>query len=464
MVTVVNEVPEWRTESTKHWDTDVPGVFVMEARTGPMHFRHPDKQGWQDLADLVVPTAGGWVARTVDHRTGFEDQYVTFERGGMTLAMRVAGLWMVDASRPLTRAYKVADASYASTSAADGVITVTDVFPGIDLRLEFDVTGMNKTFTVHSRPTLPDPVGMGWNPTSTYLAFVWDMQPSSGVAVMDRRLGRRFGPGHRASRDLYVDGYGAMLVRFVQGVAEAADGRTWPLEYVSLGSSVPFAEALSYATVSLAQFPMRVDPTSTYETTANANDAEANTNSGSWAVFTTNSSACPIGYDALDQGKGVWVYPEKRLLFRVDLTGLSGKNCDSADLSLDGCRYLGAPNFDVRVLNADYNPLSTSAVGAAGSTAGSFAYTAFSQIYPSSTARDYMSLSTPSAVGGRFGSWCDVEVRQNNGPGNQAAMLVLVNCREQGAAYAPGLRITYSDPSYGEATSKVNYGLATRMT
>lgn len=323
------EILNLRDEFAKHFETDDPRQRVAVVGPEPLHYRHPDGY-WADMADLVQSVAGGWAGVTSTVRFGVENGYLTISYAGRSMQMRPLAVVMVDRTAPATRYRKIADADYSRASKAGNTITVADIFPGVDLSVSIDSRRMSKSFTIREKPTLPDPVSLGWDPTTTYVAFVWDVNVPNGAVIRDTVTDTQVGYGYIGNHDLVVEAAGQPVVYFLAGTSTGANGRMRPVYYASINATVPFAEAMPYARTQTASYPLVVDPTTSI--------VNIGTGTGTLALndYTAVSVYASTQVTSGEYDTGAKTPPYHLLFigyFKFDLTSLAGKTVTAADIT-----------------------------------------------------------------------------------------------------------------------------------
>ncbi len=356
MANVTTEITALRTRDAKHFATDVPGTYVARVQPG-QHYRTPAGD-WDDTANFVQPVAGGWAGASLDARFGVENGYLNVTYKGRSLSMRPSAVWLVDRTAPAARSRRLAVASYASVArdAASGTVRVSDIFPGVDLSVVITPDSMSKAFTIRSKPTLPDPVALGWDPASTYLVFAWDVQKPAGAKVRVASTGAAFGAGSVVEDDLLVidPTDGSTVVTFAKGSASGANGVTRPVWYVNAGALAPFGEAIPYASTQTALYPVVVDPTTTIGVGATANDGYMTNgvpqaDNTTWLAGSYYDSKTPV----------LNVY---RGFLRFDLASLSGATISAATLYVNMTLFGTATDYlNVYRTASDWYPIANSA-------------------------------------------------------------------------------------------------------
>jgi hypothetical protein len=289
----VRELADRRSRFAKTFETG-DNAYSSVISPVPVHF--PLDGGWEDMATLVRQTPGGWAAQTDDVRFGIEDGYLTATYRGRTLSMRPTAVGMVDRTAPGSRWQRLALADYSSRERLpdSNTIRVNSIFPGVDLLFEVAEDRVSKQFIVNARPNVPDPVSLGWDPDSTYLVFVWDVNPPAGAVVRDTETLAVVGNGYIGHADLVVEAAGEPVLYMKGGTATTARGYTHPVHYIVAGANVPFGEAYSYANLMKASFPLAIDPTVTTVTPISTDFGYVNT-SGETSIQTLR-----VGDDSWD--------------------------------------------------------------------------------------------------------------------------------------------------------------------
>jgi hypothetical protein len=332
MPTLLNEIQTLRERRAKHFETDVPGEYVARLSFADVHYEKPDGS-WDDVANMVQATATGWAADTKDVRFAIESGFLSISYKGRALTMRPSWVGMVDRTAPSTRWRKLADASYAHVTRSGDTITVTDIFPNVDLVVRITQDEMEKAFHVRVKPTLPDPTSLGWNAAQTYLVFVWEVNVPAGAVVKDAVTEEVVASEYVGNNDLRVDTSGGdPVVYFAKGVARSATGRTAPVWYV-VASSVPFGEAVPYARVQIATYPLVVDPTAYVNPGAYGRPYLVQTLDYGGSRVTTEQAPVYAGRTTYYDGKDTWNVMSMAWM-RFDLSTLSGATVSAAALQL----------------------------------------------------------------------------------------------------------------------------------
>ncbi len=265
MANIVRELTQLRSLSTKTFETDDPQVRVLRAAGTDLHYVTA-AGAYDDIDNFVQPVTGGWIGTSNEVSWGIQNGYLSLTYKGRTLTMRPSSIWMVDRTDPYTRNRKLADASYANVTRSGKIVTVTNIFPNVDLQVTISPKELAKQFIVKTKPTLPDPVGLGWDPSRTYLVFDWDVNVPSGAVVTDAVTGQRLGLGFYAgTNDLVVSTpSGDPVIYFRAGHTLSASRTTRPVYYVSKLPELALGEAIPYHYTQVAQYPLAIDPTSNF--------------------------------------------------------------------------------------------------------------------------------------------------------------------------------------------------------
>lgn len=441
MPSVLGELVELRDRYTKHFATDVPGVYTARVSARPQHYLGPDDE-WHTFEELATPVAGGWTVNADGVTTGIVNGSLSISYQGRSLTMKPTAIVMVDRTAPASRFRKLADANYSNVERQGRTIIVHDIFPNTDLNVVFTDNGVTKAFNVRQKPTLPDPSSLGWNPAQTYVVIVWDVTRPNGAVIKDAK-GVSVGNGYAAHEDIYIqDGQGNTLFTFVAGKAISSNPvkrlQEGPVYYVVAGANIPFGEAIPYARTQIATYPLVIDPTTTLYP-AVANDDGQLEISGAWVY--TNASAY-IGADGapdVDDGKGGTI-PGFATMYRwygqFDLSGIpAGASASAASLNL---------NYQIAGLQSTTERIAT--WGAGTPTWGASTLATENTSTPSASGYHSMSVGT-AALDALFGGSTKVAYRVRKTDEtliNSTSLMSVYTETAIGTSFDPYLSITYT--------------------
>ena len=440
MANIVTELLDQRLLNRKVFSTDEPDVFI--AHFGDLHYEKADGS-LDDLSNLVQQTAGGFVAETSGVRFGIENGAMTTTYKGRSLSMKPVSIAMVDASAPASRFRKMADADYSSVSRSGNSVTVTDIFPGVDLSVFITQSQMVKTFTVKTKPVLPDPVSLGWNPATTYLVIVWSRSLPAQATVVDSVTGAVVKNGYIGNSDLLVKAPdGSTIVTFKAGTARSAMRRTFPVSYV-IAQNVPFGEAVAYSTIAVTRYPFVIDPTTSIGVGSTGNDGSVALDSSYGYQMTTTGTVNRIGSGGDGKGR-TWV---ERAYARMDLASLAGATISACtiNVSMQSSTAGSGTTITAYKTASDWYPLSggayTLGVTALGTSTG------VGSTFPAWKA---IALNVAYVVPGAV---LPLEFRLSDETETSADVYVDLNDYTAGSGNSPYLSITYTTGGGGATTT-----------
>lgn len=423
--TIVRELVERRDRHTKHYATNIPGRFIAVV-SNDQHFRHRDGH-WEDLANLIESTLDGFESvedSPLSFRFGDNGSYTArFQQHDYRFSPQA--LYLYDAATG--RHGKVAEVTPSTPQRQGNRLVWHDLFPGIDLEATLQRGGFAKQYILRQRLNL-DLIGQGMDPATTYLVVAYDVDLPNPIQNLAGLMSGSF-----QIQD------GDQTLHLPEGKAwnssRGNQRRTVNVQLLAT-PTVALGLAVPYTFLASAKYPVYIDPTTTLNPAAGADDGYVQFD----PTFTSNpDSASTSGASFIlgSDGDGK-SYAWNRLgFFRFNLAGLAASALNAATLSLYTTMPTAGGSYNIDLLSSGFGSGAALAISDRSSSG-----TTLATVSLGSTANAYQnfSLGSLSSLLPKFGS--SVALRMGSGsPGNSS---ITVSTYEGDPAQRPKLYLDYT--------------------
>jgi UDP-2,3-diacylglucosamine pyrophosphatase LpxH len=296
------------------------GTQTVSLFISPVHYQD-EKGDWQDIDPSIIentkslPKIYDYVTKANEFSVGFkrlanENQFIRFtnQRGqGGAVSITLTGLYLYDSGSK----FLIASPTAAAGVVYGNTINYPGVFPGVDLEFISLETELKENITLHSdfKKTLPDPISLKYDPTTTRIAIGVKFESNNGTRKTERLA--------------FLDATGQETIWV--GAVQANDFNEKPLEtFDQYSDTGDYLYGISYKDSQEAAYPIIIDPT-IYTTSTTSGYLGSNIGTGTKYVYGGGSNPFRAGSD------GTNYY---RSYYRFDLSTYTGVTIGTGTFSV----------------------------------------------------------------------------------------------------------------------------------